>query len=86
MIRTSLLTALVAGFVALASWSPGNSAFAQTAEALGDGPLSLDAADGVEWRQEERVFIAEGDAVASQGQLTLKADRSRGRQQSNGQL
>ena len=48
---------------------------AQTPAALGDGPLSLDAADGVEWRREEHLFIAEGKATARQGDVSLAADR-----------
>lgn len=48
---------------------------AQNAAALGGGELSLDAADGVEWRREERLFVAEGSAVARQGDVTLQADR-----------
>ena len=48
---------------------------AQDVSALGNGPLALDAADGVEWRREERIFVAEGDAVARQGGVTIKADR-----------
>lgn len=50
-------------------------ALAQDVSALGDGPLALDAADGVEWRREERIFVAEGDAVARQGGVTIKAAR-----------
>lgn len=48
---------------------------AQDVSALGDGPLALDATDGVEWRREERIFVAEGNAVARQGGVTVKADR-----------
>ncbi len=43
--------------------------------ALGDGPLTLEAADGVEWRREEQLFIAEGDAVARQAAVQLNAER-----------
>ena len=52
--------------------SPG---LAQDVSALGDGPLALDAADGVEWRREERIFVAEGDAVARQAGVSIRADR-----------
>ncbi len=48
---------------------------AQDLLALGDGPLALDAAGGVEWHREERIFVAEGNAVARQGGVTVKADR-----------
>lgn len=50
-------------------------AYGQSATALGGGELALDAADGVEWRREERLFIAEGAATARQGDVTLSADR-----------
>lgn len=43
--------------------------------ALGDGPLTLEAADGVEWRRQEQLFVAEGDAVARQAAVQLNAER-----------
>ena len=51
------------------AWAVGavSPALAATAAALGSGPLSLDAADGVEWRREEHVFVAEGGAIARIG-------------------
>jgi lipopolysaccharide export system protein LptA len=69
-VKTWLAGTLFAAAIGLAS-----PVLAQSAEALGDGPLALDAANGIEWRQQERLFIAEGDAVAKQAGLTLKADR-----------
>lgn len=68
--RLPLLLAL-----ALACWTPPPAALAQSAEALGDGPLSLDAKNGFEWRRDERLLIAEGDAVARQADVVLKAER-----------
>lgn len=68
----ALLAALVAAL--LAGALPAH-ADAQTQTALGDGPLALDAADGVEWRREEKIFVAEGNAEASQGDVRIKADR-----------
>lgn len=70
----ALAASALAAALLLASLPPG-VARSQEAAALGDGPLALDAADGVEWRREERLFIAEGDAVAKQGGVTLKAER-----------
>lgn len=61
--------------VAAVAFCISTPALAQDVSALGDDPLALDAADGVEWRQEERIFIAEGDAIARQGGVTLKAAR-----------
>ena len=68
--RAWLAASLFSAAIGLAS-----PVFAQSAEALGDGPLALDAANGIEWRRQERLFIAEGDAVAKQAGVTLKADR-----------
>ena len=49
-------------------------ALAQDVSALGDGPLVLDAADGVEWHREERIFVAEGDAAAPAAGHAAAAD------------
>ena len=63
------------GALLLVSLALPGLATAQETTALGDGPLELDAAGGVEWRQEERLFIAEGGAVARQAGATLRAQR-----------
>ena len=40
-------------------------------------PLTVDAEDGIEWRQNEQVFIATGNARAVRGDLTIRADELR---------
>ncbi len=40
----------------------------------GDGPLLIDARDGIEWYREEKLYVARGDAVATRGETTVEAD------------
>ncbi|HXZ00757.1 MAG TPA: LptA/OstA family protein [Stellaceae bacterium] len=39
-----------------------------------DKPIDIEADDGIEWQQNNRVYIARGDARATRGQTTLFAD------------
>ena len=41
----------------------------------GEGPLEINATDGIEWRRDEQVYIARGDATASRGGVTVYGDR-----------
>ncbi len=41
----------------------------------GQGPLEIEASDGIEWRRDEQVYIARGNASASRGGVTVYADR-----------
>ena len=41
----------------------------------GSGPLEINATDGIEWRRDEQVYIARGDASASRGGVTVYGDR-----------
>ncbi len=41
----------------------------------GIGPLAIEADGGIEWRQHQRVFVARGNARATQGQATVRANR-----------
>lgn len=44
----------------------------------GDGlPLSIDAGGGIEWNQDQKVFIASGPATATQGDMIVDADEMR---------
>ena len=40
----------------------------------GDQPLEINAEDGIEWRRNEQLYIARGNAEAIRGELTLYAD------------
>jgi lipopolysaccharide export system protein LptA len=52
---------------------------ASQAQSLGFGrgnsdPIHIEANDGIEWQRTEQVYIARGDARASQGGVTVEAD------------
>ncbi len=40
----------------------------------GDQPLEINAEEGIEWRRNEQLYIARGNAEAIRGELTLYAD------------
>ncbi|MDH3738506.1 MAG: hypothetical protein OER92_04875, partial [Alphaproteobacteria bacterium] len=49
------------------------------AQSLGFGrnnsdPIQIEASEGIEWQRNEQVYIARGDARASQGGVTVEAD------------
>ena len=50
-------------------------AFAQSIDFSKGGPVEVTAADGMEWRQNERMVIARGTARAVRGEVTVTADR-----------
>ncbi len=39
------------------------------------GPIQIDAMDGIEWRRQERVYIARGNARVARGDLAVNADK-----------
>jgi lipopolysaccharide export system protein LptA len=39
-----------------------------------NAPIEVTARDGIEWRQQEQVYIARGNAKAVQGEITVMAD------------
>lgn len=39
-----------------------------------ESPLEVEADEGIEWRQDGQVFIARGNAQATRGRLTVRAD------------
>ena len=40
----------------------------------GNGPVEIDASDGIEWRRDENVYIARGNARAARGDTSISAD------------
>ena len=48
---------------------------AQQLDLTHGGPIDITARDGIEWRQTEQQVIANGDAKAVRGQVTVMADR-----------
>ncbi|MEM6490347.1 MAG: LptA/OstA family protein [Pseudomonadota bacterium] len=40
----------------------------------GDDPIEIDASEGIEWRRDEQLYLARGDARATRGDVTVEAD------------
>ena len=59
-------------FAALLWAVPGG---AQQAATGGNSPLQINADNGIEWRRDEQVYIARGNAVAEREDLSVSADR-----------
>ena len=77
--RTAL--ALLAGTVAVAASGARCKVSAAQGEAgglLGGGqsnaPIEIEADSGIEWRRNEKLYIARGNATAKRGDLTVHAD------------
>ena len=67
----------IAVFVALslgAALSPQARGQALSGLQSGDEPLEINADEGIEWRRNEQVYIARGNAVAARGDITVYAD------------
>ena len=64
-----------AGYIALAALLMGGSALAQGIDLSQGGPVEVTASDGIEWRQQEQVVVARGEARATRGGVTVEADR-----------
>ena len=54
-------------------WTVSGSA--QDAVTAGNSALQINADDGIEWRRDEQVYIARGNAVATREDLSVSADR-----------
>lgn len=71
-----LAGALLAGAAAFAA--PGDArammGFGQDSGKNSNQPISIDAEDGIEWQQGKQIYIARGNAVATQGGVTVRAD------------
>lgn len=71
---------LIVASLALAGWLHAGGAAAQGLPLPGFGstgtalPVAIEADQGVEWRQNEQVYIARGNATAKRGDSTIKAD------------
>jgi lipopolysaccharide export system protein LptA len=53
----------------------GHRAVAQGIDLTQGGPIQITAQDGIEWRQNEQIVIAKGDAKAVRGNVTVTSDR-----------
>ena len=69
--RPSALAALTALLASVLGPAAGAQGFNF---ASGDEPLEISADDGIEWQQEQLVFLARGNAVAVRGQVRVRAD------------
>ncbi len=61
---------LVAGLVLL----PAGLARAQLGATDNGTPINIQADNGIEWQQDQQLYIARGNAVATRGPATIKAD------------
>jgi lipopolysaccharide export system protein LptA len=52
-----------------------SAALAQGLDLTQGGPIEVTANDGIEWRQQEQVVVARGDARAVRAGVTVEADR-----------
>lgn len=52
-----------------------SAAFAQGIDLSQGGPIDVTANDGIEWRQQDQVVVARGEARATRGGVTVEADR-----------
>jgi lipopolysaccharide export system protein LptA len=66
---------VLAAALALAVLVPSGRALAQQLDMTHGGPIDITASDGIEWRQDERVVIARGNARAVRGNVTVTGDR-----------
>lgn len=67
-------TALVLGAMLAGAAAPG-AARAQSLDLTQGGPVEVTASNGIEWRQQEQVVIARGNARAVRAGVTVTADR-----------
>lgn len=63
------------GALVLAAALLAGPALAQSIDLTQGGPIEVTAVDGIEWRQQEQVVIARGQARATRGGVTVEADR-----------
>lgn len=69
------LKTLVLGFVfAVLAGMPSPQAQGLSGLDGGDSPLEINAEDGIEWRRDERTYVARGNARAARGELEVFAD------------
>lgn len=68
-------SALPAALALLAVLALPAAAAAQALDLTEGGPIEVTASNGIEWRQQEQVVIARGDARAVRGGVTLTADQ-----------
>jgi lipopolysaccharide export system protein LptA len=74
--KTALLVGLgvLAGWLALGAGAPDTLAQGLQGLQGGDEPLEINADEGIEWRRNEQLYIARGNARAARGDISVFAD------------
>ena len=65
--------AIAAALLALAA-GPAGAQGLNILDRKSDAPIEIEADDGIEWRQEDRIYIARGNVKVVRGEVTLYAD------------
>ncbi len=71
--RARTLAAVLAGAFAIAAAPPAAAQGVSGLTGAGE-PLEIQAEDGIAWRRQDRVYVARGNASATRGELTVRAD------------
>lgn len=72
LIRWLGIGAVAAGFAVATS----SAAFGQALGlGAGDEPLTIDADDGIEWQRDRFAYVARGNATATRGETSVRADQ-----------
>lgn len=72
MIRTRHILTLAALFWLLAPATAGAQSLGFSRG--GDGPIQIEADDGIEWQRANQLYVARGNARARQGDVTVEGD------------
>lgn len=74
-LRLSTLAATLSAVAAMALCQPSLAALGLgPGGSKSDAPVSIEAEDGIEWQQGNQVYIARGNARATQGSASVRAD------------
>ncbi|MGO1119146.1 LptA/OstA family protein [Rhodovibrionaceae bacterium A322] len=76
MLRPLSSLSLVAVLLAtgLLTIQPAAAQQGLTALQSGDAPLTIDADEGIEWQRDQQAYIARGNALATRGDLSIRAN------------
>jgi len=73
--RMRMAIAAAGLFLSVPMWH-GTAAGQDINQLMGSGedPVAIDALDGIEWRQDEQVYVARGEAKITRGDVSVSAD------------